>query len=57
MTPEQLFAEYMRRESEAKRTKQGQDPSAIIEDMAHEYGVDSAALTEIVLDHTALGAC
>lgn len=57
MTPEELFAEYARRESEAKRTKQGQDPSAIIEEMANKYGIDNAALTEIVLDHTVLGAC
>lgn len=57
MTPEQIFAEYLRREREAKATTKGQDPCAIIEDMAHALKIDSAEITEIVLDHSLAGAC
>lgn len=57
MTPEQIVAEYLRREAAASATQKGHDPSAIIEDMAHEYEIDTAVLTEIVLDATILGAC
>ena len=57
MTPEQIAAEYLRREREAKATTKGQDPAAIIEDLAAETGMDTAEVTEIVLDATLLGAC
>lgn len=54
---EAIAAEFLRREQEASKTLQGQDSAAIIEELAHEYDMDSAVITEIVLDHTILGAC
>lgn len=57
MTPEQIFAEYLRREREDSALPQGQDPGQIIEELAWETGMDSAEITEIVLDHSLAGAC
>lgn len=56
MTPEQVAAEYLKREKTAKETVAGQDPAAIIETLAQEIGMDSAEVTEIVLDYTLYGA-
>ena len=57
MTPEQIATEYLRREREASATPQGQDPATIIEDLTAETGMDTAEVTEIILDATLLGAC
>lgn len=57
MTPEQIAAEYLRREREASALPEGQDPQAIIHDLACETGMDPAEVKEIVLDASILGAC
>jgi predicted DsbA family dithiol-disulfide isomerase len=57
MTPEQIAAEYLRREREAHATLRGADCRAILTALAEEVGMDYAEAREIILDHTTMGPC
>ena len=45
-------AEYFAREKEAMKTMEGADHAAIIEEVAHEFGVISEELSMAVIDET-----
>lgn len=47
--------EYLCREAAANSDMRGADHQKIMADVAKEYGVDQAILTDVVLDHSFLG--
>lgn len=57
MTPEQIAAEYLRRERVANATLRGADCRTILTALAKEVGMDYAEVREIILDNTMTGPC
>ena len=56
MTPEQIAAEYMKRETAMKATQQGQDVQLICQQVADLCGRDWREVYDIVIEHTILRA-
>lgn len=52
MTPEQLAAEYLKREKAGHATMQGANIPKILDDMCREFNVKRQDLVQAVLDHT-----
>lgn len=57
MTPEQIAAEYLRRERVANATLRGADCRAILSALAREVDIEYAEAREIILDNTMTGPC